>query len=197
MKTYIHITAALLCAFPHLTLADDIRPTQDYLWYKQPAGVEPATLPWSEADSESGNLPGKQRHDTWEAQSLPVGNGRIGGTIYGGDRRELVTLNEVSLWSGGPNLPGNGSGYAYGPLANKDQFGSYQPFGNLYIDFEQEGSSSNYSRSLDLRDGIARVSLQADGAEHQRECYVSEPDNVLVFWQEVWEPDLAPITPRV
>lgn len=181
MKTYIHITAALLCAFPHLTLADDTRPTQDYLWYKQPAGVEPATLPWSEADSESGNLPGKQRHDTWEAQTLPVGNGRIGGTIYGGDRRELVTLNEVSLWSGGPNLPGNGSGYAYGPLANKDQFGSYQPFGNLYIDFEQEGSSSNYSRSLDLRDGIARISLQADGAEHQRECYVSEPDNVLVY----------------
>ncbi len=183
IKHQLCTAAALLSVFPLFTRADDDtrHPGQNYLWYKQPAVMQPANLPWEDEESESGNLPGKDRHDTWEAQSLPIGNGRVGGTIFGGDKRERINLNEVSLWSGGPNLPGNGSGYAYGPLANKDQFGSYQPFGNLYVDFELEGDSEDYYRSLDLRDGIARVSFTNGGVRHLRESFVSEPDNVLVY----------------
>jgi hypothetical protein len=114
MKKHLRITTALLCAYPVLTSADDnTPPTQNYLWYKQPAGITPASLPWATEISESGNLPGKPRRDTWEAQTLPVGNGRVGGTIFGGDKLDRVNLNEVSLWSGGPNLPDNGSCYTY------------------------------------------------------------------------------------
>ena len=173
---------ASACAAATGAAADDAKhPSQDYLWYKQPAIVKPIALPWTKDAGNTGNLPGKQTKDAWESQTLPVGNGRIGGTVFGGDKLEHVNLNEVSLWSGGPNLPGNGSGYVYGPTANKDTFGSYQPFGSLYISFYNQGDTENYSRSLDLRDGIARVQYTQNGAEYKRECFVSEPDDVLVY----------------
>ncbi len=34
-------------------------------------------------------------------EALPIGNGRIGGMIYGGTDRDLIGLNEDSIWSGG------------------------------------------------------------------------------------------------
>ena len=82
----------------------------DHLWYKQPAVLPNTVLPWAPQTHNHNNLPGKNNRDTWESQTLPVGNGRIGGTVYGGDRLDCVVLNEVSLWSGGANKPGNGSG---------------------------------------------------------------------------------------
>lgn len=36
----------------------------------------------------------------WE-EALPVGNGRLGGMIYGGVDRELLQVNEESMWFGG------------------------------------------------------------------------------------------------
>ncbi|KAL5340311.1 glycosyl hydrolase family 65, N-terminal domain-containing protein [Aspergillus crustosus] len=48
-----------------------------HLWYKTPA---PPT--------------------DWEQGALPVGNGRLGATIYGGISNEVVTINENSIWSG-------------------------------------------------------------------------------------------------
>ncbi len=35
-------------------------------------------------------------------EALPVGNGRLGGMVFGGVGRERIQLNEDSLWSGGP-----------------------------------------------------------------------------------------------
>ncbi len=45
------------------------------LWYRQPA-------------------------ETW-TEALPIGNGRLGGMIFGGVKHERIQLNEDSLWSGG------------------------------------------------------------------------------------------------
>lgn len=47
----------------------------DRLWYRQPAAE------WEEA--------------------LPIGNGRLGAMIYGGTDRELLQVNEESMWYGG------------------------------------------------------------------------------------------------
>ena len=33
--------------------------------------------------------------------ALPVGNGRIGGMIFGNAKKEVIKLNEDSIWSGG------------------------------------------------------------------------------------------------
>jgi alpha-L-fucosidase 2 len=45
------------------------------LWYSRPAGE------WLEA--------------------VPIGNGRLGGMVYGGVTTERIGLNEDTLWSGG------------------------------------------------------------------------------------------------
>lgn len=158
-------------------LADGEPRSAEYLWYKQPAIVPAAQLPFSTA----ANLPGKKTGDSWESQSLPVGNGRIGGTVFGGDRVDRVTLNEVSLWTGGPNKPHNGAGYSYGPTAGQDQFGSFQPFGNLYAAFSHEGKTESYRRALDLPEGMAHTSYTVDGVRYERACFVSKTDDVLVY----------------
>ena len=59
----------------------------------------------------------------WDAEALPLGNGRIGCMIFGGVERERVQFNEDSLWTGGENPTGN-----YGSM------GAFQNFGDLFID---------------------------------------------------------------
>lgn len=44
----------------------------------------------------------------WENQALPIGNGYMGGMIFGGIKTEQVQYNEKTLWSGGP---GSVNGY--------------------------------------------------------------------------------------
>ncbi|WP_344246647.1 glycosyl hydrolase family 95 catalytic domain-containing protein [Isoptericola hypogeus] len=59
------------------------------LWYDKPA-----------PDSTSG----------WERWSLPIGNGPMGATVFGGVDSERLQFNEKTLWTGGPGTPG----YNYG-----------------------------------------------------------------------------------
>lgn len=152
-------------------------PEQNCLWYKNAAPLRAVSLPWAPDGAGQGEAP-----IVWESQTLPVGNGRMGGTIYGGTELDCVVLNEVSLWSGGPNLGGNGSGYVYGPKAGKDAFGSYQPFANLYVNVKNADQVSNYERWLDLNEGIfhSEFSTPATGVQ-KRECFVSNPDDVMVY----------------
>jgi alpha-L-fucosidase 2 len=35
-------------------------------------------------------------------ESLPLGNGRLGAMMFGDTKKERIALNEISLWSGGP-----------------------------------------------------------------------------------------------
>ena len=39
---------------------------------------------------------------TYFTESLPLGNGRLGAMMFGDTRKERIALNEISLWSGGP-----------------------------------------------------------------------------------------------
>ena len=36
-------------------------------------------------------------------EALPIGNGRLGGMVYGGPQTDEIQLNEDSFWSGGPH----------------------------------------------------------------------------------------------
>ncbi len=47
----------------------------------------------------------------WEATSLPLGNGSLGANIMGSVDVERITLNEKTLWRGGPNTPGGAEYY--------------------------------------------------------------------------------------
>ncbi len=52
---------------------------------------------------------GADRH--WEQRSLPIGNGALGANILGSVAIERITLNEKTLWTGGPNTAGGADYY--------------------------------------------------------------------------------------
>lgn len=47
----------------------------------------------------------------WESQSLPIGNGSLGANVMGSIEAERITLNEKTLWRGGPNTKAGASAY--------------------------------------------------------------------------------------
>ena len=51
---------------------------------------DPSTFLWYDAPAAG-----------WDA-ALPVGNGRLGGMIFGGVAEEHIQLNEDTYWTGGP-----------------------------------------------------------------------------------------------
>ncbi len=110
----------------------------------------------------------------WE-EALPVGNGRLGAMVHGRYPTERVDLNEDSFWSGPgdtapPRVPPGlldevrglvraGRAAAAGDRLRATQGAdaeAYQPIGALEVTY-LDGSGAPYRRSLDLRDGIARV----------------------------------------
>ncbi|MBZ5858784.1 glycoside hydrolase family 95 protein [Flavihumibacter profundi] len=146
------------------------------LWYKKPASQ------WVEA--------------------LAVGNGRIGGMVYGGTSEELIQLNESTLYSGGPvkkNI--NPSAAAYLPMVRKALLEdnnlqaadsltrklqglfteSYLPMGDLVIRQNFGGMKpTKYYRDLNLNNAIATTKFTVNGVDFRREVFINAPANVLV-----------------
>ncbi len=134
--------------------------------------------------------------------ALPVGNGRIGGMVYGGTDEERISLNEDSIWSGGKrerNNPDALEGFKEIrqllkeeriPEAEKLAFEKmqgvtpncrhYMPLGNLTIKMDFEGRAKDYVRKLDLETAIATTEFTANGVTYERHVFVSAPDNVMV-----------------
>lgn len=132
--------------------------------------------------------------------ALPVGNGRLGAMVFGGVPRERLQLNEATLWSGGPrdwNNPGardvlpqvrealfSGDFVRATALCRKMQGPynqSYQPLGNLWLEFPQgEYETNGYRRALDLDRGVATVRYRVGDVTFTREVFSSYPDQVIV-----------------
>ena len=55
----------------------------------------------------------------WENWSLPIGNGYMGGSVFGGVGSERVQFNEKTLWTGGPDAEKRPD-YNYGILEGKE-----------------------------------------------------------------------------
>jgi len=127
------------------------------LWYDKPAE-------FSVAQNE---FPAKYR--TLLNTALPIGNGRLGALIKGGVEKEFLPLNEDTLWTGGLD-----------PSGEVLKMGSYQALGNLIINLPGHETFTEYRRSLDLGDGIARVSYTANGIHYRREYFASYPGHVIV-----------------
>jgi alpha-L-fucosidase 2 len=56
---------------------------------------------------------------------------------------------------------------------------SYQPFGDLFLNFNTKGEVSNYQRSLDLKNAIANVSYTQNGVNFTREYLSGAPDKAI------------------
>lgn len=147
--------------------------------------------------------------DKWEQFSLPIGNGYMGAGFFGGIAREKVVLNEKTLWIGGPSeknpdyIGGNKpDSYKYvrqvqellsenkydeavallDNLTGIDKgFGAYQLLCDAYLTFSNidESKVSDYSRSLDLDNGLYKTEFTYSGAVHKRECFADYPSRVI------------------
>lgn len=103
---------------------------------------------------------------TWMEDAYPIGNGRIGGMIFGGIQKEHIQFNDNTLWTG-----------------DETDRGMYQAFGNLYIDFENSDSivPADYKRELDINNAIHQVSYTVKGVKYKREYFCSFPDKIMVL----------------
>ena len=64
---------------------------------------EPLRIWFDMPTSSAGSAVWKGGADPeWESKSLPLGNGSLGANVMGSISRERLTLNEKSLWTGGP-----------------------------------------------------------------------------------------------
>lgn len=154
-----------------MTMADNL------LWYDAPAQF------WTDA--------------------LPLGNGRLGAMVFGDPVSERLQINESTFWAGGPYRPVNPDAYSHlgkvrelifaGHYAQAEAMAeehlmaqpikqmSYQPIGDLHIDFRHSSTVTNYRRTLDLDTAIATTSYVADGTTFFREAFISAVDGVLLL----------------
>ena len=154
----------------------DQEPQRYKLWYSKPASN------WNEA--------------------LPIGNGTIGGMVFGNASQERVQLNESTIWGGGPNNNLDSSAAPHvaevrallaqkkyveaqqvaskylGPRGNSGM--PYQLAGNLYINFAGHDEVSDYYRDLDIARAIATVSYTHNGVKYKREFITSFTDKVML-----------------
>jgi hypothetical protein len=97
-------------------------------------------------------------------EALPVGNGSLGGMIFGGTHKERIQFNEQTLWTG-----------------DEIQMGSYQPFGDIFIDSPDPAEATRYRRELDLSNAVHHTGFTSNGASFTREVFSSHPDKVMVI----------------
>jgi alpha-L-fucosidase 2 len=150
--------------------------SQQRLWYKQPAKE------WVEA--------------------LPLGNGRLGAMVFGNPVNEVIQINEESIWAGSEINNNNpnalihlkelqqalfNSEYDKAKKIAEDNFvgtpprvRSYQPLGNLLIDYQWESTPADYSRQLDLGTGVATTDFSVGDKKYVQKVWISAPDNLLV-----------------
>ncbi len=134
----------------------------------------------------------------WE-EALPIGNGRLGGMVYGGIKRERIQLNEDTLWSGPPQDGNNAEAKRYleqarlfvadaryadaQKLIEEHMLGpwneSYQAMGCLELELGHGAKVEQYRRELDLGDAVCRVSYAHKGIAYSRETFVSAADQVM------------------
>lgn len=101
----------------------------------------------------------------WMTDAYPIGNGRMGGMIFGGTGQEHIQFNEISLWTG-----------------DEDDTGAYQAFGDLYITFTgTDTSASAYRRELNLGRSVHSIAYTAGGINFKREYFCSFPDRAMVL----------------
>ena len=148
------------------------------LWYNQPSG------------------------ETWE-NALPIGNGFQSAMVYGNVDKEILQLNEGTVWSGSPNRNDNPSAKTAlneirkflfqgeyksaeklineNIITKKSHGQMFQPVGNLELSFPNQQNFTNYYRELDIENAIAKIVYKVNEVTYTREVFASFPDRVIVI----------------
>ena len=172
MKKLIIITLLAILASSCIAEKDELKETG--IWFNQPAAN------WNEA--------------------IPIGNGTLGGMVYGGIESDTIKINEETLWSGGPRDLQNYEAIKYLPeirqllldgktqkaekLIDSKMLGEYNecymPMGDLVINSIQKGKVENYHRQLDLDKGLVNINYVIDGIQYKKEVFSSFPSKAIV-----------------
>ncbi len=149
------------------------------LWYDKPAG------------------------DVW-LDGLFIGNGYMGGNVFGRVEKERIALNESTFWSGRPHDYNDPDAHNYfdnikdlvfadkfkeaEKMVNGHFYGkpaaqqAYEPLGDLLLNFTVSGDSiKDYYRELDMETGVVKVSYKEGDVKMTREVFMSYPDHVMVM----------------
>lgn len=144
--------------------------------------------------------------ETWN-EALPIGNGRLGAMIYGRPAKELIQLNEDSVYSGGrqERMPNQACQYlpelrrlvregeheraeelvnlAFVPTPSSQRH--YEPLATVDILFgNDELPVTCYQRSLDLLGGVASTTFERDGVQWCRELIASYEHDIIIL--RIW-----------
>jgi alpha-L-fucosidase 2 len=144
--------------------------------------------------------------------ALPVGNGRLGGMVFGGISKERIQLNEDTVWNGKKRDRVNPEALKALPEVRRLLFAGkpreaealeekalmgipnrqppYQPLGDLNIEFSGQDNAVDYRRELNLATGIVRITYRIGDATCTREVFSSAPDQVLVVHMACDKPGL-------
>ncbi|MBO4656507.1 MAG: glycoside hydrolase family 95 protein [Bacteroidales bacterium] len=178
MKRTLFLLSLILLAFVSCSKSAPESSREMVLWYDKPAG------------------------DVW-LDGLFIGNGYMGGNVFGRTEHERIALNESTFWSGRPhdyNDPDAHDYYDqikelmyakkykeaekmvdehfYGKPANQQ---TYVPVGDLLLEFQNGAEATDYYRELDMETGIVKVSYTAGDVKMTREVFMSYPDHVMVM----------------
>ena len=136
-------------------------------------------------------------------EALPIGNGTMGGIVYGGTTTDKISLNDITLWTGEPcNMN------VYSPDAHKTipairealrredyreadrlqrevqgHFSqNYQPLGQLTIEYlDTLEAVSNYKRWLDIGNATAHTVYHRGTYQYVTEYFATHPDSGMVI----------------
>ncbi|MBE6760071.1 MAG: glycoside hydrolase family 95 protein, partial [Ruminococcaceae bacterium] len=190
LSRHIHLTGANLCSLPLTGARGGCNfVLSDFVHTKEKAMNTSSTIYF---DSPAGD---------WN-EALPVGNGTLGGMIYGTPYTELIQLNEDSVWHGGAMDRNNPSAREHLPEIRRlifegrireaqelcshalcgipEEQRHYEMLANLYLLFDGgKDEITHYRRTLDLSTATAKVSFERGGVKYERTVIASYPDGVL------------------
>ena len=179
MKRIPFLLCLILFAFVSCSRSAPESSREMVLWYDEPAG------------------------DVW-LDGLFIGNGYMGGNVFGRIGNERIALNESTFWSGRPHDYNDPEAHEYydqikdlmyakkykeaEALVNEHFYGkpanqqTYVPVGDLLLDFQPGAEpATDYYRELDMETGIVKVSYTEGDVKMTREVFMSYPDHVMVM----------------
>ena len=136
-------------------------------------------------------------------ETLVIGNGTMGGIIYGGTEQDKISLNDITLWTGEPcnmkvyspdahkSIPAIREALKQGDYAKADELQhnvqghytqNYQPLGQLTIDYlDTETGATGYRRWLDIGNATAHTTYQRGAYRYSTEYFATHPDSGIVI----------------
>lgn len=134
-------------------------------------------------------------------EATPIGNGRLGGMVYGGVTKDTIRTNDDTFWSGEPRDLQRPGAYKCLPeirkllleeknleaqeLIDKHMLGpwnqNYMPLADILLEWPGDGNVSGYRRELDLNRGVVTITYTQNGVNYKRELFASYLDQALVM----------------